>query len=816
MTTTCFHCGEPLPTGVRLTACVGAARHAVCCIGCQAATEWISALGLQDYYRLRDTPSARAVPVADYSAWDRPQVQRLHVRRQADGSAEACVLVEGLRCAACSWLIERALRDVPGVRDVGVNPAAKRLRVVWTPNVIALSEILRRLARLGYVPHPISAETLDAVGQREQRAALKRLVIAGLGTMQAMMYAVALYAGAFAGMDPATRDFFRWIGLLVTTPVMVYAAPVFFLGAWREWRAQRLGMDTPVALALGLVYVASVLETLRGGSQVYFDSASMFVFLLLSGRYVEMHARHRAADVVDALARLQPALAQRRVAAGALETVGVHELETGDTIVVAAGAAIPADGILLSANALVDESLLTGESASRERQRGESLIAGGLARSGPLELRVVSIGAETVLSALVHLATQAQQQRPHWAQLGDRFAARFVAGVLALAFVTACIWLLVDSSRAFAATLAVLVVSCPCAFALSAPTALARAMTVLARQGVLILKPDALENLARANHFVFDKTGTLTHNRLELAQVTALSDQPVDACLNLAAQLEQANTHPIALAIRAATATSNNTQAATLCNIAGAGVEGEIDGRLYRLGRESFATALAQAPTAIADDDVVLADSSGTLARFALRETLRDDALATVAALRRDGSAVEILSGDCATRVASLAARLGVADFRARISPAAKLERLQALRGRGAIIAMIGDGVNDAPVLAGADVAIALGDGAQLAQSSADIVLAGDRLGAVIDARALAQRTLRILRQNICWAVAYNFTLIPLAATGWVSPWLAAIGMSTSSLFVILNALRIAAPRHPAAVPTPSTTIAATTRPLPA
>ena len=791
----CFHCGEPVAADALLRARIGNSEHAVCCIGCRAAVEWIATLGLQDYYRLRDIPAERAAPVADYSAWDRPQVQRLHVRARANNSAEACVLVEGLRCAACSWLIERALRDVPGVLDVSVNPAAKRLSVTWATDVIALSEILQRLARLGYVPHPIGAETLDALGQREQRAALKRLVVAGLGMMQAMMYAVALYAGAFEGMNPATRDFFRWIGLLVTTPVMAYSAPVFFIGAWRELHARRLGMDTPVALAIGLVYLASIVETLRGGSQVYFDSASMFVFLLLSGRYLEMHARRRAIDVVDALARLQPALAQRRTSGGVLEIVGVHELETNDTVVVAAGAAIPADGVLLSASCLVDESLLTGESASRERHCGETLIAGSLARSGPVDLRVARIGAETILSSIVRLATYAQQQRPRWARLGDRFAARFVAGVLVLSLATACGWLLVDPSRAFAATLAVLVVSCPCAFALSAPVALTRAMAVLARQGVLVLKPDALEKLVHADHFVFDKTGTLTQNHLELTGITALSALSADACLHLAAQLEQANTHPIALAIRASAAASPNAPVASLQTIAGAGVEGEVDGRVYRLGRRDFACGLQQDSTPIADDEVVLADSSGALARFAFRETLRDDAATTLCALRNDGTSVEILSGDGAQRVASLAARLGVTEFHARVAPARKLERLQTLRDRGAIIAMVGDGVNDAPVLAGADVAIALGGGAQLAQSSADIVLASDRLGALIDARAIARRTLRILRQNIYWAAGYNFTLIPLAAMGWISPWLAAIGMSTSSLFVILNALRIAVPR---------------------
>ncbi|MEP6483148.1 MAG: heavy metal translocating P-type ATPase [Rudaea sp.] len=794
MSERCFHCAEPIEDGVRLLARIGVQDCAVCCIGCQAAAEWINGLGLHDYYRLRDTPAITATALQNYAAWDRPQLQRLYVRHGANGVDEICVLVEGLRCSACSWLIERALRDVQGVTDVAVNAAAKRLTLNWRPDTIALSAILLRLARLGYVPHPLDATALDAVARNEQRLALKRLLVAGLGMMQSMMYAIALYAGAFEGMNPETRDFFRWLGLLVTTPVILYAGVPFFAGAWREWRARTLGMNTPVAAAVALVYVASVIETIAHGANVYFDSASMFIFLLLGARYIEMHARFRAADVADALARLQPALAQRRLESGALEMVGVHELNANDVVVVDAGAAIPADGILLSTRCSVDESLLTGEADPRLHLLGDALIAGSVARSGPIELRVQQIGAETVLSSIVRLVTRAQQQRPHWAHIGDRFATVFVSAVLGLTLVTAAVWLIVDPSRAFAAALAVLVVSCPCAFALSVPAALTRAMALLARSGVLVLKPDALEKLVRADHFVFDKTGTLTSRQLELTCVIPFGRLTINECLDIAAQLECGNAHPFALAIRNAPTWTVTNRATKLQQLAGLGVEGEIDGKTFRLGRSGFAAGLCGSDPDLLEDGVLLADRVGPLARFVFREQLRDDAAAVIASLHGEGITTEIVSGDATAQVENVAARIAVDSYRSRMSPSEKLDRLRTLRGEGRIVAMVGDGVNDAPVLAGADVAIALGDGALLAQSSADIVLASNRLGALVDARILAKSTLRILRQNLIWAFVYNLGTIPLAALGFVPPWLAAIGMSTSSLFVVINAMRIGPP----------------------
>jgi P-type Cu2+ transporter len=798
---TCFHCSEPVTGSAPLVARVGGHDRPVCCIGCRAAAEWIATLGLQDYYRLRDSAAPRAAGADDYSAWDRSALQKLYVHRRADGSAEIGVVVEGVRCAACGWLIERSLAMVDGVRETSVNVPGRRVTIVWQPQAVALSAVLGAIARLGYAPHPLDRASLDAIAAREQRSALKRLVVAGLGMMQAMMFAVVLYAGAFDGMDTPTRDFFRWIGLLVTIPVVFYSARPFFAGALRELRARHPGMDTPVALAVGLVFSASVLETVLGGASVYFDSASMFVFLLLGGRYLEMRARHRAADVVDALARLQPAVARRRTASGATEDVGVHELEVGDRVVVADGAAVPADGCLVSAACRVDESLLSGESRPQQRFEGDRLIAGSVVVEGPAEMHVERLGADTALSAIVRLIARAQQQRPRWVRYGDRAATRFVLGLLLATLATAAIWIWFDPARAFSASVAVLVVACPCAFALAIPAALARALAVMARHGILAISPDAVEALQRADYFVFDKTGTLTERRIEVAESTASGPMPAAQCLDIAARLEAGSTHPVAAAIRAAAGAVTGTAATGLAALPGCGVEGVVDGRRYRLGHAAYATpALAQD----GDEDVILSDGAVELARFRLRETVRAEAPQTLDSLRAAGTGIEILSGDSTARVAALAARLGIARWRARQNPEQKLARLAELRAEGHTVAVIGDGVNDAPALAGADLAIAIGGGAELAHSSADIVLAGDRLDALLEARGIARASGAVMRQNLIWAVAYNAAALPLAALGLVPPWLAAIGMSFSSLAVIANSLRIGA-WQPGPAPEPAT-----------
>jgi len=798
MPAACFHCGEAVPDGAGLVARLGDASHPVCCIGCRAAVEWIDGLGLADYYRLRSADAARAAEPDDYAEWDRPRLARRHVRTLADGSAEATVLVEGLRCTACTWLIERALGRCEGVRDVAVSPLVQRVRLVFDPGRTRLSLLLGALARLGYRPHPLEGAGIDALRTGERRAAMKRLVVAGFGAMQAMMYAVALYAGAFDGIDPAVRAFLRWTSMAVATPVVVYAARPFFAGALREWRAGRVSMDTPVAIAIAAIFCGSALATATDGAEVYFDSVCMFVFLLLLGRFVELRARQRAGEVADALARLQPATAER-CRDGGCETVGVHELEPGDVVRVGAGATFPVDGVLRG-DCRVDESLLSGESAARVRGAGDEVVAGSVALAGPVDVEVRRVGGATVLSALARMVDRAAANRPRVARLADAAASRFVVRVLGATASTAFAWLAVSPGDAFAAAIAVLVISCPCAFALAAPSALTRAVGVLARRGVMVVDADALEALARADHVVFDKTGTLTEPAIDLAAMAVLRGTRENA-LACAAALEQASSHPLARALREA-ARGLALPPVTAPAHAPGGVQGVVRGRLLRLGRAGFAAGGAD------DDGLVLADDDGAIARFPLVERLREGARETVAALRAAGVACEILSGDHPARVARIASGLGLERWQARATPERKLARLAELRAGGACVAAVGDGVNDAPVLGGADVSIALGNGAALAQAASGIVLAGDDLGALAGARAVAIRMLAVLRRNLRWTFAYNLAAIPLAAFGLVPPWLAAIGMSASSLVVVANtfAIRLPAARGAAHAATMRTT----------
>ena len=796
----CFHCGEPLGEGDALFATIGARSHPVCCIGCRAAVEWIDGLGLADYYRLREGTGERAAPADDYAEWDRPRLARRHVRELVADRAETTVLVEGMRCAACAWLIERALVRREGVHEATVSPLVQRVRIVFDPSRVRLPALLATLARLGYRPHPLEGDRIDALRTSERRAALKRLVVAGFGAMQAMMYAVALYAGAFDGIDPAVRAFLRWMGMLVATPVVLYAARPFFAGALREWRARRLSMDTPVALAIGAIYTGSVVATVFGGAEVYFDSVCMFVFLLLLGRYVELRARQRAGEVADALVRLQPATAER-CTEGACETIGVHELEPGQVVRVGAGATFPVDGVLRGTRCRVDESLLTGESAACLREVGEEVVAGSVALDGPVEVEVRRVGPATVLSALARMVERAAAARPRIARLADAAAARFVVRVLAATGVVVLAWSAIDPARAFASAVAVLVISCPCAFALAAPSALTRAVGVLARHGVMVVDADALEALAGVDRIVFDKTGTLTEPTIDVAGLRVARGSH-EGALALAAALEQASTHPYARALRDA-ARGLALPAIADVRETGGGVLGRFDGHTLRLGRPDFALVDGDG------DALVLADDAGEIARFPIVERVRAGAREAIDALQAAGVACEIVSGDHAERVQRVAAALGIAQWRARATPEAKLAHLASLRTRGDAVAAVGDGVNDAPVLGGADAAITLGEGAALAQAASGIVLAGGDLGGIVDARGVARSMLAVVRRNLRWTLAYNLLAIPLAALGFVPPWLAAIGMSASSLIVVANTFAIGHPRAdarsaaPAAAPTP-------------
>jgi Cu2+-exporting ATPase len=807
----CYHCGLPIPAGAEFPVEIDQTRREMCCGGCQAVAQAIVGNGLGDYYRHRDAlPESprEALPqvLADFGLFDHPDVQKNFVRR-AEGVAgeherEAALILEGITCAACVWLNESHVRRQPGVTSVDINYTTRRARVRWDERVTRLSAILEAISAIGYRAHPYDIGRAEELAQKERKTALWRLFVAGFGMMQVMMYAVPVYL-ADGDMTPDIEQLMRWASLILTVPVIGYSAAPFFVSAWRDLKLRRVGMDVPVALGVGAAFAASVWATLIAAGEVYFDSVTMFVFFLLSGRYLEMMARQRAARSVETLARAIPAFATRLTSwpsrAGEVdgERVAVAQLNVGDAVQVKPGETIPADGSVLDGMSAADESLLTGESRPVQKRIGDALIGGSVNTSSPLVMRVERVGESTRVAAIQRLMERAAAEKPQLVEMADRVAGRFIVALLLLAVATALAWWWLDPSRALWVFVAVLVVSCPCALSLATPAALTVATGALAARGVLVTRGHAIEALARADRFVFDKTGTLTVGRMELVETIPIVGDALQARA-LAAALERGSEHPIARAL-AAGGIDSGIAVDGLRATTGAGVEGRMAGSLWRLGRPDFVAGLhglaipadALAAVGVGDTVIALGSAQGWQAFFRLSDGLRHEAAAMVAGLARAGIQLSIFSGDAPAAAARVGAALGIDDARGGLSPEDKHAALKAFQEAGATVAMVGDGVNDAPVLAQAQVSIAMGGGADLARANADVVLLGNDLQALPDGLALARRTLRIVKQNLVWAFAYNFLAIPLAMTGWVTPWMAGIGMSASSLLVVLNALRL-------------------------
>lgn len=777
----CYHCGESLPDAPVVMVIDGVGQG-FCCQGCVAAAQWIRASDLGDYYRLRSASGSRVeVGQADFGGWDRDDLLREHALPVA-GGLEMTLLTDGMRCAACAWLIDRALQRVPGVFDVTANAVTGRIRIGWDPATVRLSEVLGQLAMLGYRPYLAAGAARERERVMEHRRWLLRLGVAGLGAMQTMMFSEALYLDFHHHMAWATRDFFRWVTLLVCTPVAFYAGWPFLAGCWREVRQRHLGMDTLVASSTLLAYLASAVETMRGGPHVWFDAAAMFVFLLLGARMLEQRVRRIASSQVDTLARARPTLAVRERGDGSRESVPLTALRVGDVACVAIGEAVPADGVLLDAQAMFEEALLTGESYPVGKTQGAAVYAGTLCREMPARIEITQVGSATRLSQLTRLVEQAQAHRPPLARMADRIGSWFVASLLVAAVAVYIGWRIHEPARAFEVMLSLLVISCPCALSLAVPAALAASHGALARLGVLPLRAEGLDSLARATDIVFDKTGTLTRVQSELAGVQVFGDMTPERARAIASALERDSRHPIAAAFALKEA---GIEATDVRVHGGRGLSGQVEGRIWRLGHAPF---VAQRED---DGQLWLGDGEHAAARFVLRETLRPDAHAAVESLRRLGLRIHLASGDAMEAVQRLMNQLDIGEAHARQTSEDKLALVRGLQDQGRIVAMVGDGLNDAPVLAGADVSLAMGEGAPLAQRAADMVLTAPSLLRLPAAVRLARRTRRIIQQNFAWAVGYNLLALPLAILGQVTPSLAALGMAASSLIVTTNALRL-------------------------
>lgn len=799
----CFHCGEPVPSGADFRVAIDGHERALCCRGCQAVAQAIVNGGLAGYYRHRTERAGTAREVVpeflrQAQLYDHPAVQKSFVTSSGEHRREAALILEGITCAACVWLNEQHLRRLPGVLEVHINYSTHRARVAWDERQIHLSGILTAISRIGYLAHPYDPGRHQALLEDTRRRRLRELGVAGVFGMQVMVIAEALYFEDWWGLDAEMRRFFYGVSLLLTLPVLVYSARSFLAGAWRDLRHARAGMDVPIALGILTAFMASVWTTATGEGTIYYDSVTMFVFLLLAGRYFELMARKRAAEAAENIAQAVPASATR-VNNGTDEYIPVAELKPGDLVRVRPGESVPADGLITEGRTSVDEALLTGESLPLARAPGEAVIGGSINRESPFVMRVDKTGPDTVLASILRLLDRALAGKPRLAELADRVAGYFVVGVLVLAAAVALVWWQLDPARALPITVAVLVITCPCALGLATPAALAAATGALTRLGLLITRGHALEGLARATHFVFDKTGTLTEGRPTLAGSLVLGNLPADRCRLIAAALERHSEHPLAHALCADTPGEVPT-ASHVVNTPGAGLHGEVGGQRYTIGTPAFVAA----QTGLRLDDrqlaslqssggsvVLLANGRQLLAAYTFEDRLRPSARLVIDELRRAGKTVWLLSGDHGAAARHVAGQLGITHVAHDLSPAEKLSRVETLQAEGAVVAMIGDGVNDAPVLARADVSVAVGAAAHVSAASADMVLLSSDLGRLLDGVRVARQMLTIIRQNLGWAVVYNVIAVPFAAAGLITPWLAALGMSLSSLIVVANALRL-------------------------
>ncbi|GAB4173660.1 MAG: heavy metal translocating P-type ATPase [Wenzhouxiangellaceae bacterium] len=781
----CFHCGEPVPGGVDLHLEIDGVLRPMCCAGCHAVASLIHASGLDRYYEYRDALPSRPVsgaPDLAYRAWDRDAVREQYTRPVGDGRFRVSLVLENVHCAACGWLIRRYLAREAGVGDLRLDLADGRLELTFDPRRARLSEIASALARLGYLPHLDRPGADRERNRAERRRMLRYLIVASLGMMQVMSYALA---GYLAGdeMDPDTARFLRVVSMLVAVPVVLYAGQPFYRAALLQLARGRLGLDVPVATAILLALLASVWITLFGTGEVYFDSVVMFVFFLLLGRFAVMNVRHRAAAVHTALERTLP-VRTRRLGPDGVEEVAVIELRPGDRVLVSDGEVVPADGRVVDGQALVDDAVLTGEAVPRPHAPGNRVLAGATVRSGTLQIEVEAAGSDTALSMIGARLSDARVRRPRLVRQADRAAAVFVAAVLVATVSAAVLWWWLEPSQVMPVVLAMLVAACPCALALGTPTALAAVTRGLAARGVLVANPDALEALGRVTHVVFDKTGTLTESSLRVSGVRALHGLDRDRALAIAAALERASSHPIARAFRGF---DQGLPVTGVRLMAGWGVSGRIDGVDYRLGRPGPDAD----PATGADSSVELTGSDGSQARIVLEAPIRPGAEALVEALHRNGVQTLLASGDHETAVRAVAGQLGMKRWRGALTPEDKLAWVRELQHRGGVVAMIGDGINDAPVLAGADVAIAVADGTEIARSQGDVIAPAASMAALIVLIDAARCLRRVVRQNLGWALTYNLLALPVAALGLLPPWGAAIGMSASSLAVVLNAQRL-------------------------
>lgn len=783
----CYHCGLPAVEGDKFNTLVLGANRIMCCPGCQAVAEAIVENGLDDYYRYRTKAGDKARDdltdtLHQLAIYDQANIQHDFVLQQGQYN-QIQLTVSGINCAACGWLIERQLLKLSGIKQVTVNVTSSRALLTWSPKDLALSEIMASIEHIGYHARPFQADKHEALFKLANKLQLKRLGLAGLMTMQVMMLAVAGYFDWLGEMDVNTISFFNWVSLCLTTPVVIYAGAGFYQSAAKALKAGTVNMDVPVSIAVLGTYLSGVWATIFHQGQVYFESVCMFIFLLLISRFIEHQARHKAAQISANMLQYVP-LTANLVEGNTVRSVLAKDLQIDQQVLVKQGESVPIDGNVVRGQGQVDESLLTGEYYPVTKSIGHRVFAGSINRAGTFTLTVGSELKHAMVNQIARLQEQAMAEKPKIATLADKVSRYFVWAILGLSLGSFAVWTMLGNDQAFWIAISVLIATCPCALGLATPSALSFAMANLNKQGILLKQANLLERLCDIDCIMLDKTGTLTQGKIALSGCLVVPGYDLATVLEYAANLEQYSEHPIAGAFPAPTISQ---QVDNLRITLGQGIEGDIQGVHIKLGAARFMHH--PIPELLVESSVFMQFNQAVVAGFTLTDELRIDSLEMLSLLT--DQKLILLSGDNHLNVQHVAQQLGIDTWYGEQTPTDKLKKIKQAQAKGHAVLMLGDGINDGPVLAQADIAVTLGAGSDLAKSAADVILLQNSLSKLPYLFRLAKRCKRKIRQNIGWAIGYNIVVLPLALSGILTPWMAVIGMSLSSIIVVVNSVRL-------------------------
>ncbi|MBF0276575.1 MAG: heavy metal translocating P-type ATPase [SAR324 cluster bacterium] len=817
----CGHC--LLPLAKERIAIDSAPEQLFCCYGCASVWQFINGSGLDAYYQKREkTPSETISQLLsaktndDFSRYDQDNVAQLYIQKNKDGLNSADLMVDGIHCAACIWLIEQFLLKQKGVVEASLNFGNHRAHVVWNPDEAHFSEILQRFQQIGYSALPYDASIQEQKSRDAFRQMVIRLAVAAFCAGNVMMLSVSLYAGYFSGIEDEYKFLFEFISGVLTLPVIFYSAVPFWQGAWRALKIRQPNMDFLISLGIGVTFSASVVALMSNAKSTYFDSCTMITFFLLISRTLEHLTKNQVSSITERLTQLSPQFATL-ISANNKETLIPHEnIQTNDLLLVRQGDTIPVDGIVMTGKAEIDESALTGESMWRFVNEKSSVIGGSISQNGSFVMKATAVGRETMLNRVVQMIEQATQKKTRIQRIADRVASWFVWVVLLLTFGTWAYWTFLGtphSQPAWYIAVSVIIIACPCALSLATPTAILAGTGIASKRGILIKGGDILEQASEMSEIVFDKTGTLTSGEMEVISVQDLSISRFEDWFRLALSLEAEVNHPIAKALRLfgekKSLTASAFKVGSVEQHPGKGISGQVDNRLILVGNREFLNTnqvfvpektenSVRVSKTLPNVEVFVAIDRILCGQLILKDQLRNGAEQSIQSLKKAGKHIHILSGDRQEIVDFIAKQLGIDQAHGNLMPDQKLEYLQKLQLSGKKVMMLGDGINDAPSLQQADLGVALGNAADISLEAADVVLLQSQLNGAVELLQISQKTTQVIRQNLGISLAYNALTIPLAMMGWVNPLFAASAMAFSSIFVTLNALRLKHSQFPA------------------